>query len=431
MLSRRRFALSCAAAAVPVPGTAARSSGGGRVPGQWEPTEAVWLGADVGRPEYLDVSARLMTALGPKAPLRLVVDSAESAARARDELRARGVAIDGVPTHVHPDARFFIREAALFAQDAEERKIVVDFDWNSYGLADWCASHLYPDKPDRAKACAEYAARDKGVVDRWLAERTGASLQSVPVVLEGGAYEFNGRGVVLVSEPLTLQRNRGRSRADLERSLLTVPGVRKVIWLGEGLAEDPHLKGTIVGDYVGLGTGGHVDEWVRFVGPRTILLAWVDDHEVDDHPLNGVNRERMERNFSLLSAARDQDGQPFRIIKTPLPRMIERQETIVERTSDELVFSVGSFPTSENRKAGDKVTRVAAASYLNFLICNGQVLLPTYVQNGTPVEVERKVRDIFRSVLPRHELIPIDVTAINWGGGGIHCATLSEMRARS
>jgi agmatine deiminase len=198
---------------------------------------------------------------------------------------------------------------------------------------------------------------------------------------------------------------------------------------GGAQAEDPHLKRTITGNYVGIGTGGHVDEYVRFAGPRTILLAWVEDHEIGDHPLNVINRERMERNLARLSAARDQDGRPFRIVKVPLPKIIEREETIVERSSDELFFSASSFPTSEGRKAGDKVTRVASTSYLNFLICNGLVLLPTYVKDGTPPEVERKVQRIFADALPRHEIRFIDVTAINWGGGGIHCATLSEMRA--
>ncbi|MES2904256.1 MAG: agmatine deiminase family protein [Pseudomonadota bacterium] len=400
----------------------------GRVPGQWEATDAIWLSADVKRPEYMEASARMMTALAPHVPLRLLVKSKEDAELARDGLDARGVAMGRVPIHEHHDVGYFIREAALFAQDGSGRKAVVDFDWNTYGLADWCATYLYPDRPSQAKACADYAAMNKGVVDRWFADRTGATSLSIPIVLEGGAYEFNGRGVVLVSAPLTLQRNRGRTLDELERILLTLPGIRKVIWLKEGLVEDPHLKSTITGNYVGIGTGGHLDEYVRFANSRTILLAWVEDHEIDHHPLNAINRERMAENFALLSAARDQDGRPFRIIKTPLPRIIERQETIVEKSADDLVFSVGSFPKSEGRKAGDTVTRVAAASYLNFLICNKMVLLPTYEGAGTPKDVENKVRRLFADAFPGREIKFIDVTAINWGGGGIHCATLSEMR---
>nr|WP_314444038.1 agmatine deiminase family protein [uncultured Sphingomonas sp.] len=404
---------------------------GGRVPGQWEPTEAIWLSADVKRPDFMDASARMMRALVPHVPLRLLVDSKKSAEAARDGLVARGVAMNGVPIHQHPDARYFIREAALFAQDEAGRKAVVDFEWNTYGLADWCADYLFRDRPRQAKACSDYAAMNKGIVDRWLAERIGAVALSVPIVLEGGAYEFNGQGVVLVGETLTLQRNRGRSLDELERILLALPGISKVVWLKEGLVEDPHLKSTILGGYVGIGTGGHIDEYVRFADPRTILLAWIEDHEIDDHPLNAINRDRMAENFARLSAARDQNGRPFRIIKTPLPSIIERQETIVAKSDDELVFSVGSFPTSEGRKAGDKVTRVAAASYLNFLVCNKLVLLPTYVKYGTPVSVEERVRRIFATTFRGRQIEFIDVTAINWGGGGIHCATLSEMRAKA
>jgi agmatine deiminase len=432
LLDRRGFALTAGSLLGVLASRAAGSmlAFPGRIPAEWETTEAIWLSADVKRPEYMDASARIMKALAPHVPLRLLVESKEAAEPARNGLSERGVAMTEVPLHEHPDARYFIREAALFAQGESGRKAVIDFEWNTYGLADWCATYLYQDEPSRAKACADYAARNKGVMDRWLAQQTGAISIPAPIVLEGGAYEFNGRGVVLVGETLTLQRNRGRSREDLERILLRLPGITKVVWLKEGLAEDPHLKSTITGNYVGLGTGGHLDEYVRFADPRTILLAWVEKHEVDDHPLNAINRERMAENFGLLSAARDQDGRPFRVIKVPLPSIVERQETIVERTDDELQFSVGSFPTSEGRKVGDTITRVAAASYLNFLVCNGLVLLPTYLKDGTSLEVEKKVRRVFAQAFPKHEIQFIDVTAINWGGGGIHCATLSEMRAR-
>jgi agmatine deiminase len=429
LLDRRSLVLSLGVTLSLSPGRslAAAQRSLARVAGQWERTDAIWLSPEVARPDNMDVTARLMASLAPRVPLRLLVPDQKAAELAREGLTQRGISMNGVPIHEHPDVRFFIREAALFAHDHQGRKAVVDFGWNTYGLADWCATYLYPDRPQRAKACADYAAANKGLLDHWFAERISGTLLPAPIILEGGAYEFNGLGTVLVGEKLTLQRNRGKSRDELEQILLTLPGVRNVVWLDEGLAEDPHLKTTITGNYVGIGTGGHVDEYVRFAGPRTLLLAWVEDHEIDDHPLNAINRDRMERNFARLSAARDQDGRPFRIVKVPLPKIIEREETIVERSSDELVFSVSSFPTLEGRKAGDKVTRVASASYLNFLICNGLVLLPTYVKDGTPPEVERKVQRIFAEALPRHQIRFVEVTAINWGGGGIHCATLSEM----
>lgn len=400
-----------------------------RIPGEWERTEAIWLGADVERPDYMDASARLMLTLLPEIPLRLLVRDEAVEAAARRGFGERGVPMDRIEVHRHPDASYFIREAALFALDQDGRKTVVDFDWNTYGLAEWCARYRFPDQPERARACADWAGRNQGVVDRWLAERTGAGVWSAPIVTEGGGYEVNGRGVLLTGEPMALQRNQGRSRDELEQVLLTLPGIRKVIWLGEGLAEDPHLKATIIDDYVGLGTGGHTDEYVRFADPRTILLAWVDDHEIDDHPLNAINRERMERNLAILSAATDQDGRPFQIIRTPLPRMVERNEILAERSADPLTFSVDSFPTHEGRRVGDRVTRVAAASYLNYLVVNDSVILPTYGEDGTPREVETTVRAIFERAFPGRRIRFAPVTAINWGGGGIHCATLSEMAA--
>lgn len=430
-LSRRIFFKGIAGAAFAAAGgtKAALPRPGPRIPGEWEKTEAIWLSADVVRPEFMDASARLIQSLADTVPLRLLVTDAEAASAALEGFGQRGVPMSQIPIFKHPDVGFFIREAAQFVVDSDGRKGVLDLSWNEYGMADWCARHLYPDNPGAAQACADYASRDKGVVDHWFAEHTAASLLSVPLVLEGGAYEVNGHGTMLVGEHLAMQRNRGKTRDELEQIMLSMPGIRKVIWLQEGLAEDPHMMGTITGQYVGLGTGGHTDEYVRFADPRTILLAWIEDHEIDEHPLNAINRERMERNFAILSRATDQDGRPFRIIKLPLPRIIEREEVLVENSADQLAFTTGSFPTSEGRQTGDRVTRVAAASYLNYLVVNDVVILPTYLDDGTTFEVENKVRDIFTDAFAGRTVKFVDVTAFNWGGGGIHCATLSEMQA--
>ena len=73
------------------------------------------------------------------------------------------------------------------------------------------------------------------------------------------------------------------------------------------------------------GTGGHTDEFVRFADARTVLLTWPDDVDVAAHPVARLNRLRMQRNFDILAAATDAQGQPFRIVKLPLPRAVERR----------------------------------------------------------------------------------------------------------
>jgi agmatine deiminase len=244
--------------------------------------------------------------------------------------------------------------------------------------------------------------------------------------LEGGAIEVNGRGVLLVSEPLLMQRNRGRSKAELDAALRRLPGIERTIWLGAGVADDPQMRATITGDYVGFGTGGHTDEFVRFADPRTILLAWVDEADADLHPVNRITRERMRVNFEILSKSRDVNGRPFRIVKVPMPRPVEREVELLSSASGPLDWWAAVFPASERRQVRDRVRHVAAASYLNYLVVNRAVLIPTYVAHGTPAAVEARVAALFRAAFPGRELTFIDALRLNWEGGGIHCATCQQ-----
>ena len=248
--------------------------------------------------------------------------------------------------------------------------------------------------------------------------------------LENATIEVNGKGVLLISEPLALERNLGRSRDELESALLESPGVSKVIWLGEGLAQDPQGLLKIQGRYVQVGHGGHTDEFVRFADPGTILLAWVDDERVRDHPLNRINRERMQRNYDILAASTDQDGKPFHIIRIPMPTVVERPVVLAPREDETAVWNEANFPAREGRKAGDELIQVAASSYLNLLIANDLVLVPSFTEDGTPAALQERVRRALEGAFPGVPIQFIHATPLNWSGGGPHCATLSVPRSR-
>ncbi|MCX6282703.1 MAG: agmatine deiminase family protein, partial [Bacteroidetes bacterium] len=76
------------------------------------------------------------------------------------------------------------------------------------------------------------------------------------------------------------------------------------------------------GNYIDVGIEGHTDEFVRFSGPNTILLAWVDENEKDLNPVNRMNYDRLNENFNILQMATDQDGRTFTIVKVPLPDVV-------------------------------------------------------------------------------------------------------------
>lgn len=399
---------------------------GARIPAEWEPTRAIWVGIDLDSPELLDLTAALATALLPHVAVKMLLSTDGREDEARRTLHKLGVEADAVEFAVHPDGSFFIRDPLIFMHDRGGHTGTVAFRWNTYGLADWWERHLHADNPDMAGRGADYARVHDGAVARSIAEQIRGEVAPLGIVIEGGAVEVNGEGVLLMSKTLAIQRNRDLTIDQIETELLRLPGMTKVIWLGEGLADDPHMKQTIVADYVGLGTGGHTDEFVRFAGPRTILLGWVEESEAALHPVSAISRDRMQRNYDILASATDAGGQPFRIIKVPMPTVVERIEILTETTQHPLGFSASSFPASEGRRAGDRVTRVAATSYLNYLVVNDHVVLPTYVEDGTPREVEDRVRAILAAVFPDRTQHMIRATAANWGGGGIHCATNSE-----
>jgi agmatine deiminase len=417
-----------AARAPAAPASVAASDGGFRIPGSFEPVAAVWLGFDRGHAAW---TAALVAALAPHVPLRFLVRDEATALLARDTLHDFGVDVQGLRFHVDAQAAFFLQDAAVFAVDGHGRSAVVDLKWSGHGLAAWCERRHAGDAAGAAE-CAGSLDRERDVLSRTIAAFAGARVIDTELHLEGGGVEVNGHGTMIANEALLRSRNPGWSRADLQRALLRLPGVRKVLWLPEGPAEDPHLRATITGSYVGWGTGGHTDQFVRFADAHTVLLAWVPEAQATAHPVARLTRERMKRNFEILSRATDADGRPLRIVKVPMPHTLERAVVLSSQadTAYSEQWSPLDFPADEQREDGDTVTQVAPASYLNYVVANGVVLLPDYVPHGTPAATQNKVRRIFERSFPGRHIVFVDSAAGNWYAGGPHCATLSQPAGR-
>jgi agmatine deiminase len=257
-----------------------------------------------------------------------------------------------------------------------------------------------------------------------VARRLGLPTVPSRLVIEGGSIEVNGKGTLILSE-LTRRRNPHLTLKQIEEDLKRTLGQRHVIWLKEGLAEDPQNLQRIVENYYAGGTGGHTDDFVRFVNDSTVLLAWVDERERDAHRMNAVNYKRMSENFGILSRARDQDGRPLRIVRVPLPdvqyetrELNARRLTRYQQVDASLVI-------------GDTIRQVATASYLNFVVTNGVVLVPTYWRQGQSVsqrEKDEKAGRLFESLFPDREIVRVDVLPLNYSGGGMHCLVQQQPR---
>src|SRR5690606_25024656 len=247
------------------------------------------------------------------------------------------------------------------------------------------------------------------------------------LTMEGGSLETNGKGVLIQSEQVTLQRNPDWTKEEIEEEFLRIMNIQKVIWLKNGTADDS--RSFIENDgYVSFGTGGHTDEFVRFADANTILLAWINDEDIHKHPLNKITHERMVENYNILKDATDLDGKLFRSIKIPLPSVIEWPAQMVAKAGNMRYDKVESNRRApdDDRIIGDMVTGVALVCYLNFLVTNGDIINAAYTSHGTSPEYDEKVKYIFKDIFPNHEYVWIDVLPLNRMGGGIHCITLQE-----
>lgn len=394
-----------------------------RQPGEFEPQSAVWMSAESDKPDVMRATVELVRALQPAVRIKMLLADDADVAKVKKHLGSKGVHGKAVQYFTDKGATLFMRDATVFTVGGG-RLGLIDFKWSLYGLHAWC-DNTYQDRPKLAQEFKAYLKADDDGLDEAMARFTGAKSVKSPLLLENATIEVNGKGTVLISERLAKTRHPMLSKPVLESSLKSLPGIKKVIWLDDGAAEDPHMTATISGDYVGRGAGGHTDEFVRFVDAHTIMLSWVDDPN-PQHPVVRLNKERMQRNYAILKSSTDQDGKPFKIIQVPMPSPITRPVSVFGEEDTTHPWNVVLFPSTENRQVGDKLSEVAAASYLNFIIANNVVVVPSFVKDGTPPERERAVRQIFIRAFPNRKVRFVWITPLTWHGGGAHCATLNE-----
>ncbi len=214
----------------------------------------------------------------------------------------------------------------------------------------------------------KYGAFDlDDVVPQKLGARYDFEVIEPGIVLEGGSIDVNGAGSLLTTESCLLNPNRNPalSRADIEDYLRTYLGVTNILWLGDGIAGDD--------------TDGHIDDLARFVAPDTIVTV------VEDDPAD-VNYAVLRDNLARLRAMRDQDGRPFKIETLPMPPAV--------------IYDGTRLP----------------ASYANFYIANGAVLMPTF-----NAATDALAASTLSRLFPGRRVVGIPSTDLVWGLGSVHC----------
>ncbi|MGD1944697.1 MAG: agmatine/peptidylarginine deiminase [Croceivirga sp.] len=374
-----------------------------RIPGEFEPHEAIWLGYKTAE-NYMDndtVTLEMIRAIHPHVKLNLIVEHDSLAPNAKDSLLALGIDTTNISiVYQSPTDVWYRDPGPVFATQQGALK-VVDFKYTNY-------ANVLPDSiSERARAHEK--------IDREIAQRLKIDTITSIVAIEGGAFETDGQGTVIQVEDITLKRNPHLSKAAIEADYERCCGIENVIWLPSGVADDPHNFNRITGKYFGYGTGGHTDEFVRFANDSTILLAWVNQAKKDTHPINQLNYQILSKNFEILSAATNSHGNKYQIIK--VPHTDPKTETMIvgDRWSDE---DLEYFKVAR----GDTLQMAYASSYLNYLLTNNVIMLPQYGdENGVISAKDAKVQAIFEDLYPNKKIIGINPISLNQDGGGMHC----------
>ncbi|CAN5215684.1 agmatine deiminase family protein [soil metagenome] len=337
---------------------------GYRMPAEWEPHEATWfawphkLETWPGKFEPIPaVYAQLVRALSASEEVRILVNDGEEEKAARKVLKEHRADASTVHFYHIPTNDVWVRDhGPIFVKSAVHKPGLIAIDWgyNSWG-------DKYP----------PYDLDD--VVPHHVAKALKLPVVDGGMILEGGSIDVNGAGVLLTTEACLLNKNRNphMEKDEIEERLKRFLGVRKVLWLGDGIEGDD--------------TDGHVDDLTRFVN-ETTLVTVVESDKTD------VNYGVLQDNIDRLSDMTDLNGRKFEIAKLPMPNPIEYDGTRLP------------------------------ASYANFYIGNSVVLLPTYDSGKKDDQAAEILKDFF----PGRKIVSIRSTDLVWGLGSFHCISQQQ-----
>ena len=340
------------------------------MPAEWEPHRATWIAWPHHEPDWPGklgpipwVYAEIARTLAEHEPVEILCQNADVVESARTALEAHAVNRKHVSLHRVPTDRVWLRDSApTGVLDSDGEVVLVNWAFNAWAK--------YPNWQQDAEVGAAMAR-----LTRLRREEPRLADGGQRIVLEGGGIEVNGDGVMLVTEEWLLSdvqvRNPGLTREDYEEIFSTWLGIRRTIWLGEGCVGDD--------------THGHIDDVARFVSGDTVVVAVEDDPSDENHARSMDNLHRLQL------AARESGTGPLHVVPLPFPR-----------------------PVIMN---GERLP----ASYANFYIANGVVLVPTFNDPS-----DRVALNTLAGLMPGRRIVGIHAVDLVWGLGTIHCLTQQE-----
>jgi agmatine deiminase len=343
-----------------------------RMPAEWAPHAATWLAWPHNANDWPGkfaaiplVYSEIVRILANHERVEILVQDPAHQRRVFRILSDNGVNLANVRCHPWPTNRVWLRDSGpIFVKNPEGQVAITDWQFNAWAkYPDW---RLDDQNPSRAAQLLGLPSTQPAI--------TLPDGRSHRLVLEGGSIDVNGEGTLITTEECLLsevqQRNPGISREQLEQAFHHYLGIDQVIWLNRGSAGDD--------------THGHVDDITRFVSTDTIVTAVEPD-------ISDSNHAPLAENLAHLRASRTPAGKQWNLVELPMPRPV--------------VFRGQRLP----------------ASYANFYIANGLVLVPTFHDAK-----DRVALSILADLFPGREVIGIHCVDFIWGLGALHCMTQQQ-----
>jgi agmatine deiminase len=341
-----------------------------RMPAEWEPHEATWICWPTNESDFPGkfepirwVYAEIVRVLSSSERVEILCQNETVRKEAKSCLDAHHIDSRRVRFHIVKTNRSWLRDSAPTGIFYHEKPAWVRWQFNAWAkYDDFELDALLPD---------------------YIGSNTGLKLvdsrrpdTNEPFVCEGGAIDTDGEGTLLVTEECFLSdtqvRNPGLTRKDYEKCFARSLGIERTIWLKAGIHGDD--------------THGHIDDVARFVGPRTVLLAYEDD-------ISDLNHELSMENLKRLNLASDAKGRSLNVVLLPMPKPV--------------YFDGQRLP----------------ASYANFYIANEVVIVPTFND-----QKDRLALNIIAQMFPGRAVVGINCVDLVLGLGTLHCLTQQQPR---
>ena len=345
---------------------------GFRMPAEWEIQKSVWMSWPHNKKDWPGLFDKIPSVIGNIIKLLakdqridLLVNTSKSKDNTKRYLKNIGCNVSNIKFHNIKTDRLWLRDSGpiFLINKKNKKKVMLNFRFNA-----WSKYKNFKNDNKINSYISKYLNIDNIVPTKVNSKKFEK------IVMEGGAFDTNGCGSILLTKECLLsskqERNKGFKKIDYENMFSRYLNIKNFIWLNKGITGDD--------------THGHIDDIARFVSKNTIMIA-TENNKSDK------NYKSLKENLAKLKKSFDENKKKFKIIKIPMPSPIFIKKTRVP------------------------------ASYLNFYISNKTVLVPLF-----NVKEDKKVLKIFRKFFSKRKIIGIDCSDLIWGFGAIHCMTQQE-----